>query len=403
MALYEYEAKTLNGNTIKGTVDAIDETMVLDILRQSNHYPIRIRLYKESSNIDISFLTRITMKDIAIFCRQFSFILAAGINILRALEIVKEQTDNKKLRKILDKIFEDVQRGQTLSEAMKSHKELPVMLINMIEVGEASGTLDRVMTRMASYYDKEHIQRQKIRQALTYPSIVSVFAFLVVILLVVKVLPTFTEMFDQFPNAQLPTPTKIVMGISDFIIQKWWLLIGIIAALSAAFKIYVKSEEGAYLYDSIKIKLPVFGKMFSKVIVSRFARTFGMLMGSGVPLMQSVDICAEIVGNKVYGMILRNLRGEVEKGASIGHVLEKDKLFPAMLTQMIIIGEESGTLDSVLEKTADYYDGEIESTTAQLTAMLEPIIIIFLAVVVGFIVVSIILPIFDMYNAMSSQ
>lgn len=403
MALYEYEAKNLKGNILKGTVDAADEAAVVDILRQRNFYPTSIRLYKESLNIEIDLLNRVKLKDIAIFCRQFSFILTAGINILRALEIVKEQTDNKRLKNVLEKVYEDVQRGQTLSEAMKNHKEFPTMLISMVEVGETSGTLDNVMIRMAAYYDKEHKQRQKIKQALTYPAVVSIFAFTVVLVLVVKVLPTFTAMFAQFPGAELPAPTKIIMGVSNFIIEKWWLLIIIIMALAAAFSYYVKTEEGAYLFDKIKIKIPIFGKLYTKVIVSRFARTFGMLMGSGVPLMVSTDICSEVVGNKVYSKVLKELRGELEKGLSVGQVLEEKKLFPAMITQMIKIGEESGTLDSILDKTADYYDSEVETATAQLTSMIEPVIVIILAVVVGFIVVSIILPIFEMYNAMGSQ
>jgi type IV pilus assembly protein PilC len=304
---------------------------------------------------------------------------------------------------MLEGVFEEVQRGQTLSEAMRNHKELPDMLINMIEVGETSGTLDRIMDRMAGYYDKEYKQRQKVKQALTYPTVVSIFAFLVVIMLVVKVLPTFTGMFAQFPEAKMPTSTKMIMGLSNFVITKWWLLILIVAAVIAAVRMYLKTEKGSYNIDKFKVKAPMFGKMFMKVITSRFARTFGMLMGSGVPLMQCIEICADIVGNKVYSKVLSSMRNELEKGSSVGDILEKENIFPNMLTQMIKIGEESGTLDLILDKTAEFYDSEVETTTAQLTAMLEPVIVIVLAVVVGFIVVSIIQPIFEMYNAVGSQ
>jgi type IV pilus assembly protein PilC len=402
MPQYQYEAKTFKGEMIKGTVEASDEAAVIDILMQRSYFPMNIKPYKESVHIDLSLYKKATLKDIALFCRQFSFVLSAGINILRALEIAKEQTENKRLKKMMEKVFEDVQRGQALSEAMRTHKELPEMLINMIEVGEASGTLDRIMDRMANYYDKEFRQRQKVKQALTYPAVVSVFSVIVVIILMVKVLPTFIDMFSQFPNAKMPATTLFLMEMSNFLATKWWLLIIIVAAIITLLKVYSSTEEGSYNIDNIKIRTPIFGRMFRKVITARFARTFGMLMGSGVPLMQCVDISADIVGNKVYSKALSSMRGELEKGSSLGEILEKEKLFPNMLTQMIRIGEESGTLDHILEKTAEFYDEEVETATAQLTTMIEPAIMVVLAVVVGFIVISIITPMFEMYNAMGT-
>jgi type IV pilus assembly protein PilC len=402
MPQYQYEAKTFKGEIIKGTVEASDEAAVIDILMQRSYFPMNIKPYKESVHIDLSLYKKATLKDIALFCRQFSFVLSAGINILRALEIAKEQTENKRLKKMMEKVFEDVQRGHALSEAMRAHKELPEMLINMIEVGEASGTLDRIMDRMASYYDKEFRQRQKVKQALTYPAVVSVFSVIVVIILMVKVLPTFIDMFSQFPNAKMPATTVFLMGMSNFIATKWWLLIIIVTAIITFLKIYSNTEEGSYNIDNIKIRTPIFGRMFRKVITARFARTFGMLMGSGVPLMQCVNISADIVGNKVYSKALSSMRGELEKGSSLGEILEKEKLFPNMLTQMIRIGEESGTLDNILEKTAEFYDAEVETATTQLTAMLEPAIMVVLAIVVGFIVISIITPMFEMYNAIGA-
>lgn len=398
MPQYQYEAKTFKGEKIKGTVEASDEAVVFDILRQKSYFPISIRPYKESVHIDLSLYKKVTLKDIALFCRQFSFVLSAGISILRALEIAKEQTENKKLKKMLGKVFEDVQRGQTLSEAMRANKELPDMLINMVEVGETSGTLDRIMERMAAYYDKEFRQKQKVKQALTYPAVVSMFAVIVIIILVVKVLPTFIDMFSQFPNAKMPAPTVFLMGLSHFITARWWLIILIAAGAAALIKAYSNTEEGSFNIDKIKISVPLFGKMLRKIVTARFARTFGMLMGSGVSLMQCMDISADIVGNKVYSKALSSMRGELEKGASLGEIIEKEELFPNMLTQMIKIGEESGTLDNILEKTAEFYDAEVETATAQLTSMLEPVIIAVLAVVVGFIVISIITPMFDMYN-----
>lgn len=399
MPQYQYEAKTVIGDKIKGVVEATDEAAVIDILRQSSYFPVTVKPFKQGLSIDLSSYKRVSIKDIAIFCRQFSFVLTAGIGILKAIEISKEQTENKKLKKIFEKVFEDVQRGQTLSEALRAHKDIPNMLINMIEVGETSGTLDRIMERMANYYDKEFKQRQKIKQALTYPIVVSIFAIISIIILVVKVLPTFMNMFAQSPNAKLPASTVFLLGVSSFIVTKWWLIIIVILAAAAMTKAYVKTADGAYNFDNLKIKIPIFGKVLKKIIVARFARTFGMLMGSGVPLMQCVDISADIVGNIVYKRALISLSRELEKGASVGEVLEKEDIFPNMLTQMIRIGEESGTLDNILEKTAEFYDTEVETATAQLTTMIEPAIMAVLAVVVGFLVISIITPMYSMYSA----
>jgi type IV pilus assembly protein PilC len=398
MPQYQYDARTIKGDRVKGTVEASDEAAVMDILRERSYYPTNIVVYKEKNNLDLSMLKRVTLKDIALFCRQFSFVLSAGINILRALEIIKEQTENKKLKKAMEKVYEDVQRGQTLSEAMGSHKEIPEMLVNMIAVGETSGTLDIIMERMATYYDKEYRQQQKTKQAMTYPTVVSIFALVVVIILVVKVVPTFTGMLSQSPGAKLPLPTAIVMFLSNFIITKWWLLIIIVVAITMAIKTYASSKEGAYEIDRLKLKVPIFGKMFSKIYTARFARTFGTLMGSGVSLMQSMSICSDVVGNNVFKEALKSSRYLLERGASLGEILEEKQLFPHMLTQMIKIGEESGTLDTILEKTAEFYDGEVETTIARLNTMLEPAIIVVLGGIVAFIVIAIILPIFELYN-----
>jgi type IV pilus assembly protein PilC len=254
------------------------------------------------------------------------------------------------------------------------------------------------MGRMASYYDKEYRQQQKTKQAMTYPTVVSIFALVVVIILVVKVVPTFTDMIAQSPGAKLPLPTAIVIALSDFIITKWWLLIIIVVAMVIAVRMYARSKEGAYAIDRFKLKVPVFGKMFNKIYTARFARTFGTLMGSGVTLMQSMAICSEVVGNNVFKEVLRSSRDLLERGASLGEILEEKQVFPHMLTQMIKIGEESGTLDEILEKTAEFYDGEVETTIARLNTMLEPVIIAILGGVVAFIIIAILLPVFELYN-----
>jgi type IV pilus assembly protein PilC len=401
MPIYEYEAKTIEGTLLKGKMEALDEQALTANLMQRSYYPTSIALYKESKNITLTQFQKVTTKDISIFCRQFSFIIVSGITILRALEIVKDQTENKKLKLILNEAFEDVQRGIGLSEAFKRHKDIPDMLTNMLGVGEASGTLDRVMLRMADYYDKEYKLQQKIKGALTYPMVISVFAMLVVTVLVVKVLPTFVGNIAE-AGAELPIPTKIVLGISDFLKTKGIFLVFALVLLGVLFNAYMKSNpEIKVNIDKFKLDMPVFGKIIRKIITARFARTFGMLISTGVSLMSSIEICATIVGNKAVEGVLGAAKDEINKGGSLSEALEIRKIFPLMLTQMIKIGEESGTLDSVLDKTAEFYDGEVDTATQQLTTMLEPMIIVVLAIVVGFIVLAMILPMFSMYNSLN--
>lgn len=401
MPLFEYEARSIPGGKLKGRLDAVDEEAVISILRNKGYYPVRIRSYKRTSNINLGDLKKVTIKDIYIFCRQFSVIISAGINIIHALEILEEQTENPKLRKILAEVSEDVRKGRSLSNAMKKNSSFPGMMVNMVEVGETSGTLDIVMQRMAAYYEKEYKLDQKIKQAMTYPAIICIFAILVVMVLVTKVLPVFTGMMTQLGSSQLPLPTRIVMGLSYNMQHRWLLILIIIVMIILGLKSAGRTESGSILFDKIKLNMPVFGKVNRKIITSKFARTFGILMGSGVPLMESISICSNVVENEIIKRVLNSAMDELKRGAGIGDTLASKDIFPEMLTQMIKIGEESGSLDQVLEKTAEFYDGEVDSAAQQLTTMIEPLIIILLAVVVGFIIISIILPIFNMYNTMS--
>lgn len=403
MAVYEYEAKQLNGTVLKGKMEALDNRTVRTILKNKHLFPVVVKEYSKYSNIDFSQFQKVTLKDLTIFCNQFSFIISAGISIMRALEIVKEQIENKKLSKILSITNDDVQKGKTFSEALGKHKEIPEMLVNMIEVGETSGTLDTILEKMAAYYEKELKQQQKIKSALTYPAIISIFAIIVVNILVIKVLPTFAGMITQSGGGVLPLPTRIVMGISHFMLNYWMIIIMVIILITFGLKKYSTMYSGKILFDKVKMNMPILGKIYNKIVTARFARTFGILMGCGVPLLESISICSNVVGNTIVKNKLTACAEAIKKGGSIGVALEERKVFPVMLTQMIKIGEESGTLDQVLQKTAEFYDNEIDNTTGQLTAMIEPLIIACLGVVVGFIIVSMLLPMFQMYDAVGKQ
>lgn len=402
MPIYEYEAKSTSGSILKGKMESSDELVVVDTLRKMGYFPMTIKEYMPSRNIGLDQFKRVTIKDISIFCRQFSVIITSGISILRGLEIVREQTENSKLKKELGNVLEDVQRGNSLSAAMAKHKIFPSILVNMIEIGETSGTLDRIMERMAAYFEKEYKLSQKIKQAMTYPIVIAIVAVGVVTFLVTNVIPTFVGMLTSSGVTTLPLPTRIIIGLSNFIKYKWYLIIIFAIVLYILFYIYRKSDSGRLILDKFKLGVPIFGKIYKKIITSRFARTFGILMGSGVPLMQSLVICSNIAGNVIIKNALNYTAEHVKKGAGIGDTLESQEVFPLMLTQMIKIGEESGTLDNVLAKTSDFYDNEVDTATAQLTSMIEPVIIVILGAVVGFIILSIILPMFEMYNSLGA-
>lgn len=401
MPLYEYNAKTADGNLIKGKIEANDVQNVMKLLRGKNYYPLYVKPLNKALNFDLGDLGKIPIKDVSIFCRQFSFILTAGISIVKAMEIISDQVDNRKLKKILLDVHENVQKGSSFSAAMKEHQgDLPLMLVNMISVGEASGTLDRIMLRMADYYENEYKLRQKVKSAMTYPIVVCIFALIVVTFLVVAILPKFVEMIQSSGGGTLPLPTRVVLAFSKFLRSYGIITLLIMIAVIIGIKIYKKRyPESSESLDKMRLSFPLFGKINRKMITARFARTFGTLMASGVPLIESIEICMDIVDNQIIRNVLNNAKDEIRKGGSIGATLEKDNTFPRMLTQMIKIGEESGTLDSILEKTAQFYDSEVETATNQLTTLIEPLLIIGLAVIVGFIVLAMIMPIFQMYNA----
>ncbi|MBU3090565.1 type II secretion system F family protein [Clostridium sp. CF011] len=398
MPVFVYEAKNVQGVSLKGKMEASNERAVSMMLREKSYYPVRIKEYKKSLNVDLSSLKMVSTKDISIFCRQFSVIVSAGISIVKAVDIVKEQTENPKLKKVLYVVSEEIQKGKTFSISLREHKDIPDMLVNMVEVGETSGNLDTILGTLAKYYENEHKLQQKIKQAITYPKVIVIFSFIVVTGIVIFVVPTFTNMIID-AGGKIPLPTKIVMGISNFFRENIIAVTLIMLFTFLLFKILGNKGKRKLRNDRYTMKMPIFGKLYLKIVTARFARTFGILLSSGVPMIESLETCAKVLNSRTISDILFSIKEEVKKGIGLGDALSTREIFPLMLTQMIKIGEESGNMDEVLKKTADFYDDEVANATAQMTALIEPLIIIGLAMVVGFIVVSIILPIFGMYDA----
>jgi len=399
MPIFQYEAKHLNGEIKKGKIDAVDENAVRTALRAMNCYPLMIK-EEGKGNIDLGKFASVKTKDIAIFCRKFSYILVSGMNIVKALEILKDETENKKLAEAVTMVYDDVQKGRSLSASMKNQSVFPEMLINMVAVGEASGSLDEIMVRMADYYDKEYEQVQKVKQAMTYPIIIAIVAVIVVNLLIVFVLPKLLGTMMDDPE-KLPLPTKILLGMSNFMRNYWYIILFVVVALIVVINIRKKNEKSIEV-DKFKLKIPVFGKLTLKIAQAKFARTFGMLLNSGLPVIESMTIASRILENKYLESILAQSVEDVKKGISISASLKSKEIFSTMLIQMIKIGEESGTLDDVLGKTAAFYDKEADTATAQMTTMIEPIIIMLLAVVVGFIIIAVIIPMFDSYDTVAA-
>lgn len=397
MPVFSYEAKAINGQMIKGQLDAVDEAAVIAHLRDRDFYPINIKRQGINTEISAAKLKKITVKDISLFARQFAALITSGITIMKGLEIVTSQTENPKLKAILEDISQDVQKGKSLSSSMRKHNEFPDLFISMVEVGEASGTLDTIMERTAVYYEKQYKLQQKIKQATTYPKILVIVAILAVAFLVVKVVPTFADLISG-TGGTMPLPTRILMGISSFMGRFWYILIAIVILCVFLYKSYYKTPDGRKSIDRIKLTMPLFGKINKKILTSNFASTFGILLSSGVQLMESLTICSQVVGNEIVKEALEETREQIKKGHSLGDTLESTGIFPPMLTQMVKIGEESGTLDQVLAKTSDFYDNEVDTATAQLTSMIEPIIIVVLGGVIAYIIISIMLPMFEVYN-----
>lgn len=402
MPIFSYKAKTASGKTINGTMEANERDIVISALRDKNYYPLSVEeagLLKKEINFD--FIQSIKIKDMAVFCRQFSTLINAGITVLSCLDILRLQTENKKLREIIQNIYETVQKGKTLSAAMKEHKIFPSILLNMVEAGEVSGTLDITLERVAVHFEKENKINQKVKGALTYPLIVCVIAVIVIGILITFVVPTFVGLFSGM-GMELPVTTKMLLSISNFVKSFWYLLILFGIGVFIFYKYYTSLDSGRKVIDTIKLKIPVFGMVTQKIIASRFTRTLSTLLGSGLSLLVSLEIVGRVVDNYVVEKGLEHAKNEVSRGVNLAEPISQMDVFPPMVVHMVKIGEDTGSLETILEKTADFYDGEVETAIGQMTTLIEPLIICVLAVVVGFVVLSIVQPMFGLYEGIGA-
>ncbi|TCU72806.1 type IV pilus assembly protein PilC [Tissierella praeacuta] len=396
--IYKYKAISQNGEVIEGFFEGNEESDVLAMLKGNNYLPVSVEKDISSENkIDI-FSKKIKKKDLAVFCRQFYTMLDAGIGIVKCIDILEKQSENKNLKKALGTLHENVQKGFTLSEGMKKHSTVfPSLLINMVEAGEVSGNLDIIMERMAVHFEKENKLENKIKSALIYPVVLAVVSIAVVIFLLVAVMPTFIGMFESSGQA-LPKPTQILLNISNWLTEYWYIFIPIVLALIFGFVLFKQTPTGTNFVDTLKIKIPVIKNTNVKIITARFARTLSTLMSSGIPLLQSIEIVSRVVGNKIVHDRLEIASEDVRKGISLSRAVNEVGIFPPMVDSMIKIGEESGSLDDILYKTADFYDEEVEVALQRMTSLMEPVMLVIMALIIGFIVIAMAMPMFDMVN-----
>ncbi|MDN5317748.1 MAG: type pilus assembly protein PilC, partial [Thermoanaerobacterium sp.] len=337
MPTYIYKAKDIDGNLITGSLELDTLSSCIDNLRQKNYYILDVKEKEDKKDVfeRISFARKVKVKDIAVFCRQFAVLINAGIPIVTSLATMAEQVENKKLKKALSDVYEDVQKGKSLSESMRKHPDVfPMLLFNMIEAGEVSGTLDNVLNEMADHFEKENNLIQKVKSALAYPMIVSIVAILVVIFLVTNVLPTFVSMFKN-AGAQLPTPTLILLWLSESISHYWYVYLGGILLLTFMVTRVLKTERGRKFYDALMLKIPIFGPLNIKIITSRFTRTLSTLISSGIPLIEALSVVERVVGNSIVANGLKKAEEDIKRGSSLAEPLKKMNIFPPMVIQMV--------------------------------------------------------------------
>jgi type IV pilus assembly protein PilC len=399
--LFAYKARNLSGKLLTGKIEAESRDAAIAQLRNRNYYVVQINPAVDFKlDLDKLLNLKIKVKDLAVFCRQAATMIEAGIPLLQCLNILTQQTESKKLREILKAVIMDIENGKSLSEAFRIHQRyLPGIFIDMLTAGEVSGTLDQAMDRLANQFEKDHELKEKIKSAMTYPLVIGAFAFLAMVILLVVVVPVFVEIFEQV-GAELPLPTRIMLGFSKACTNFWFLILPAPLLLYFGLKSFAATDRGKVITDRLLLKLPVYGKLTQKTITARFARTLATLLKSGVPLMQSLESVENVVGNTQVTKIIKAARENIKEGENMSPILLNASFFPPMAVNMIAIGEESGALDALLEKVAIYYEQEVETLVAKLSSVIEPLMIAGVGIMVGFIAVSIYLPLFGLSGAM---
>ncbi|WP_027409471.1 type II secretion system F family protein [Anoxybacteroides tepidamans] len=399
MPQFKYEGRNIKGQRQKGTVTASTKRDAVIKLRQKG---IKVTEISEVPptllNKEVTFGNAVKLQDFVIYLRQFATLLKAGVSVVDSTRILAGQTDSKALSKALADVEEALRGGNPLSAATAKHPRVfPPMFVNMMKAGEASGNMDETLERLADHFEKVHRTRQKIISALAYPIAVGIIAIAVVIFLLVAVVPTFVKMFADF-RADLPAITKFVLKASEVMQAYWWLVALGVFCVYMVFAALKKRKQSKYYLDYALLRLPIFGKLMQKAALARMTRTLSSLFSSSVPILQALSIVEDVIENEVIAKVLKEARDALEQGQSMAEPLKKHWAFPPLVTQMIAIGEQTGSLDAMLAKVADFYEAEVDAGTDRLKSLIEPLMIVLLSGVVGTIVTSIIVPMYDIFN-----
>lgn len=402
---FNYVVRSRDGKTQKGQLEAADEQAVVAALRERGYTPLSVEAAPDNSGLNTEiripgFGPKVKTKDLAVFSRQFATMISSGLTLLRTLTILERQTENDKLSEVLGEVRADVEGGASLTAALdRQHEHFPQLYRSMIKAGETAGVLDEVLERLAVTLEKDVALKAKIKSALTYPVIVLLMAFALTVVMLVFIVPTFAGMFASM-GSELPLPTQVLMSASGAISSPVGMLtlFGTPFALRYGFRALKASPDGQLWLDKVKVRLPVFGTLFRKVAISRFARNFSVLTQAGVPILTALEITGKTSGNALVERALLEVRDSVEAGESLAGPLADHDIFPPMVVQMMAVGEETGAIDTMLDKMADFYDREVEAMTESLTALMEPLMIGLLGGIVGSMVVALYMPIFEIIN-----
>jgi type IV pilus assembly protein PilC len=393
---YQYKVRDKSGNLVSGTLVADSERLVLERLREMGYVPLEVGKEKKGLNFEINLKAqKIKLKEVAIFSRQFATMVNSGLPILRALSILSEQVSNKELARTLTAVRNDVEQGSSLSAAMaKFPKAFNDLYVAMVKSGETGGMLDDVLLRLADVLEREVHLRQKIKSAMTYPVAVVALVVLIMGAMLLFVVPQFKSIYTQL-GGTLPLPTRVLLMMSDGVKKYWYLVILFVVVFVFLFRRYKKTANGRATLDAIKLKIPIFGTLFHKTALSRFSSTAGMLLKSGVPILQALDIVADTVNNKVMSRAVVDVQASVREGESIAKPLARHPVFPPMVVQMLAVGEETGQVDVMLDKVATFYDNEVEAAVDALTSLIEPLLIAIIGGAVGAAVIALYMPMFN--------
>jgi type IV pilus assembly protein PilC len=404
MPYFNYTIRDANGQTRSGKVEAPNAEELRKRLQAEGLQVLEVTEDRKAPRVPAGGYGRVKLSDLAIFARQFSTMLDAGVSLIRCLDVLQAQTNNARLRKILMDLSARVESGESLSRSMARHpKAFSQLIIGLIRAGEVGGVLEESLQRIAGFLEKDVELRRKIRSALTYPVIVLLAAIGIVIFLVSWLVPQFAQLFKELGIKELPAPTQFLVDLSALFTQRWYVVIIAVVAILIAYKLFVSTRVGRRVADRVKLRVPVFGPLHHKIVMARFSRTMGTLLASGVPILQAMETVAGVVGNSVVSDAVIESRARIREGEKIADPLQRSKMFPPMVVHMVSVGEESGSLDHMLNKIADFYENEVEMTIASLTAAIEPVMIVLLGFIVGFIVISMFLPMIEVISNLSQQ